>query len=84
VAGTCKFYETSPHILKGVSRSFNLKIPVAVIGSGLGPKKGNCCTPPCAPNGMNHKEFFKECQPPCVNFIVAKYCHMEYFWMMKQ
>jgi len=77
VAGTSKYCETHPHILKGVAGSFNLNMPVAVIGSGLGPEKANCCTPPCAPDGVNHKEFFKECKAPCANFVVAKYGHMD-------
>ncbi|KAK7314593.1 hypothetical protein VNO77_33119 [Canavalia gladiata] len=77
VDGTSKVCRTVPHILTGVPRSFNLKIPVAVIGTGLGPEMGNCCTPPCAPDGVNHVEFFNESKPPCAHFVATEYGHMD-------
>ncbi|XP_061353240.1 chlorophyllase-1-like [Gastrolobium bilobum] len=73
----CKICRTFPHILTGVPESFNLNIPVAVIGTGLGPEKPNCCAPPCAPHGVNHDEFFNECKPPCVHFVAKDYGHMD-------
>ncbi|XP_027357369.1 chlorophyllase-1 [Abrus precatorius] len=73
----CKVCRSLPHILTGVPRSFNLDIPVVVIGTGLGPEKVNCCSPPCAPNGVNHKEFFNECKPPCAHFVAKEYGHMD-------
>ncbi|TKY44743.1 Chlorophyllase-1 protein [Spatholobus suberectus] len=77
VAGPSKYCKTLPHILTGEPRSFNLNIPVAVIGTGLGPEKANCCSPPCAPDGVNHKEFFHECKPPCAHFVATDYGHMD-------
>ncbi|KAH1086155.1 hypothetical protein AAZX31_07G092300 [Glycine max] len=77
LVGTSKYCRTRPHILTGKPRSFDLKMPVEVIGTGLGPEKLNCCTPPCAPDGVNYKEFFNECKPPCAKFVVAKYGHMD-------
>ncbi|KAH1241254.1 Chlorophyllase-1 [Glycine max] len=79
VAGVskCKPCRSLPDILTGVPRSFNLNIPVAVIGTGLGPEKANSLFPPCAPNGVNHKEFFSECKPPSAYFVATDYGHMD-------
>lgn len=71
----CKVCRTYPHILTYVPRSFNLTIPVAVIGTGLGPEKANSFSFPCAPDGVNHKEFFNECKPPCGHFVAKEYGH---------
>ncbi|KAK7271220.1 hypothetical protein RJT34_26936 [Clitoria ternatea] len=73
----CKICRTLPHILTGNPQSFNLGIPVAVIGTGLGAEKVNCCSPPCAPDGVNHFEFFNECRPPCAHFVAKDYGHMD-------
>ncbi|KAG2385166.1 Chlorophyllase-1 protein [Vigna angularis] len=73
----CKASKTSPKILTGVPRSLNLKVPVAVIGTGLGPEKANVLFPPCAPKGENHVDYFNECKPPCANFVAADYGHMD-------
>ncbi|CAJ1951999.1 unnamed protein product [Sphenostylis stenocarpa] len=73
----CNVSKTIPEILTGVPRSLNLNIPVAVIGTGLGPEKANILFPPCAPDGENHKEFFNECKPPCAHFVATKYGHMD-------
>uniref|UniRef100_A0A2N9GFK4 chlorophyllase n=1 Tax=Fagus sylvatica TaxID=28930 RepID=A0A2N9GFK4_FAGSY len=77
VAGCNKLCQTKPHILTYVPRSFNLSIPVTVIGTGLGPEQRNCMSPPCAPDGMNHEEFFNECKPPCAHFVAKDYGHMD-------
>lgn len=77
VAGVSKYCRTKPHILTNVPRSFHLSIPVAVIGTGLGPEKKNFMMPPCAPDGLNHKEFFNECKPPCAHFVAKDYGHMD-------
>jgi len=49
----------------------DLNIPVAVIGTGLGPEKANFLFPPCAPHGENHKEL----KPTCAHFVATKYGH---------
>ncbi|KAL2321164.1 hypothetical protein Fmac_030133 [Flemingia macrophylla] len=77
VAGSSKNCETCPRILTHVPQSFNLNMPVAVIGTGLGPDKGSWWTPACAPDGMNHKEFFDECKPPRAHFVVSNFGHMD-------
>ncbi|KAL6214659.1 hypothetical protein ACLB2K_014091 [Fragaria x ananassa] len=32
---------------------------------------------PCAPDGVNHKEFFNESKPPCAHFVAKDYGHMD-------
>ncbi|QCD92244.1 chlorophyllase [Vigna unguiculata] len=73
----CKATESPPKILTGVPRSLNLNVPVAVIGTGLGPEKANIFFPPCAPDGENHVEFFNESKPPKANFVAPNYGHMD-------
>lgn len=78
VAGITKTCRTTPHILKGEPGSFKLAMPVAIIGTGLGPDKADyCCSRPCAPEGVNHKNFFYETNPPCVYFVAKDYGHMD-------
>ncbi|KAL5561750.1 hypothetical protein UlMin_031497 [Ulmus minor] len=77
VAGVTQAFRTKPYILTGVPHSLDLSIPVAVIGTGLGPEQKNCMSPPCAPEGLNHEEFFKESKPPCVHFVAKDYGHMD-------
>ncbi|XP_015892043.3 chlorophyllase-1 [Ziziphus jujuba] len=77
VAGLGKCCQTEPKILTYEPQSFNISIPITVIGTGLGPEKANLVFPPCAPEGVNHKEFFNECKPPCGYFVTKDYGHMD-------
>lgn len=77
VAGVNPVIRTDPNILTYIPRSFELGIPVGVIGSGLGNQKKNFVFPPCAPDGVNHSEFFNECKPPCCYFLAKDYGHMD-------
>lgn len=77
VAGFNTAIRTDPNILKYIPRSFELGIPVGVIGSGLGNQSKNLLVPPCAPDGVNHSEFFNECKPPCCYFLAKDYGHMD-------
>ena len=52
-------------------------MPVAIIGTGLGSEQRNFLTPPCALDGLNHEEFFKESKPPCAYFVAKDYGHMD-------
>lgn len=61
-----------PEILTYVPRSFDLSIPVGVIGTSLG-NQPKCMMPPFAPNGINHAEFFNESKPPCSYFLAMNY-----------
>ncbi|XP_028804252.1 chlorophyllase-1 [Neltuma alba] len=78
VAGANKYCRTSPWILNGKPGSFKLSMPVAIIGTGLGPEKADyCCSKPCAPEGVNHKNFFLDSNPPCAYFVAKEYGHMD-------
>nr|ACO50428.1 chlorophyllase 1 [Pachira macrocarpa] len=76
VAGT-RFGETSPKILTYTPESFDLSIPVAVIGTGLGSESKGILSCPCAPKKYNHQEFFNECKPPRAHFDAKNYGHMD-------
>lgn len=76
VAGSSTTNRPDPKILSYIPRSFNQKIPVAVIGTGLGSEsKGPI--PPFAPNGTNHAEFFNESKPPIYYFLAKDYGHAD-------
>ncbi|KAK0587332.1 hypothetical protein LWI29_021105 [Acer saccharum] len=69
--------QTPPPVLTYVPRSFDLDMPVMVIGSGLGEVRRNPLFPPCAPKGVNHEDFFKECRKPACHFVVKDYGHFD-------
>ncbi|KAM0942065.1 putative chlorophyllase [Dioscorea sansibarensis] len=77
VAGPFKCFQIPPKILTFKPSSMELGIPVMVIGTGLGDKKKNMFTPACAPEGVNHKQFYYECQPPCYHVVVKYYGHLD-------
>lgn len=77
VDGQDKGKQTPPHVLTYAPRSFNLDMPVLVIGSGLGEVKKNPLFPPCAPKGVNHEDFFKECMKPACYFVAKDYGHLD-------
>ncbi|GFZ19725.1 hypothetical protein Acr_28g0004300 [Actinidia rufa] len=68
---------TDPKILTNSPHSFDLSIPVAVIGTGLGDRHKFGVLPACAPDGRNYEEFFAECKPPCWFFYAKDYGHMD-------
>ncbi|GAA0178264.1 hypothetical protein LIER_29817 [Lithospermum erythrorhizon] len=79
VAGSSPSNRTDPKILKYIPRSFDLStMPIAVIGTGLGNQKKGI-TPPLAPNGVNHAEFWNESKPPCYYFLAKEYGHCDMF-----
>ncbi|KAJ4827529.1 Chlorophyllase-2, chloroplastic [Turnera subulata] len=78
VDGMDKGQQTPPPVLTYVPHSFDLDgMAVMVIGSGLGEVRKNPLFPPCAPKGVNHKDFFKECQKPACYFVVKDYGHLD-------
>ncbi|POO02095.1 Chlorophyllase [Trema orientale] len=77
VDGMDKGKQTPPPVLTYVPHSFDLDMPVMVIGSGLGEVKRNPLFPPCAPKGVNHEDFFKECKEPACYFVVKDYGHLD-------
>ncbi|GAV57561.1 Chlorophyllase domain-containing protein [Cephalotus follicularis] len=77
VDGMDKGKQTPPPVLTYVPHSFDLDMAVMVIGSGLGEVKRNPLFPPCAPKGVNHEDFFKECRMPACHFVVKDYGHLD-------
>ncbi|KAK1284319.1 hypothetical protein QJS10_CPB21g00458 [Acorus calamus] len=78
VAGQSKSDQIKPEILDFKPGSFDLGgAPVMVIGSGLGDESIAFPFPPCAPEGVSHKEFYYECRPTCCHFVVEEYGHMD-------
>lgn len=76
VAGSTRG-QSNPRILTYRHGSFNLSIPVTVIGAGLGSDSKCCLSCPCAPKGLNHEEFFNESRPPRAHFNAKDYGHMD-------
>ncbi|KAK4425632.1 Chlorophyllase-2, chloroplastic [Sesamum alatum] len=70
--------QTPPPVLTYTPHSFNLDgVGVLVIGSGLGEVKRNAFFPACAPKGVNHEDFYKECCRPAYYFVVKDYGHLD-------
>ncbi|XP_020541319.1 chlorophyllase-1 [Jatropha curcas] len=78
VEGMSKNNPTLPKTFTYLPQSLDLSIPVTVIGTGLGnqPICWLVC-PACAPNEVNHEEFFNECRAPTTHFVAAEYGHMD-------
>nr|XP_043637222.1 chlorophyllase-1-like [Erigeron canadensis] len=77
VAGPDNANRLEPKILNYIPQNFNLDMPVALIGTGLG-DDGCCgCFPPAAPWGCNHPFFFNECKPPSCYFVAKDFGHMD-------
>lgn len=77
VDGMDKGVQTPPPVLTYVPNSFDIGMPVMVIGSGLGEVKKNAFFPPCAPSGVNHKDFYYECMSPACYFVAKGYGHLD-------
>ncbi|KAL6838437.1 hypothetical protein ACP4OV_031682 [Aristida adscensionis] len=77
VAGTGKSSQLPPKILTYNPSSFDMTMPVLVIGTGLGEGKKNILFPACAPKDVNHREFYSECKPPCYYFVTKDYGHLD-------
>jgi len=69
--------QTSPPILTYVPHSFDFDMATLVIGSGLSDMKKNPLLPPCAPKGLNHDDFFSECEKPSWYFVAKDYGHLD-------
>lgn len=77
VDGMDKGKQTPPPVLTYIPHSFDLDMAVMVIGSGLGEIKKNPLFPPCAPKGVNHEDFYKECRGPACYFVAKDYGHVD-------
>ncbi|KAL2557186.1 Chlorophyllase-1 [Forsythia ovata] len=76
VDGSSPSCRPEPKLLTYVPRSFNLEIPVGIIGTGLG-DQSKCIIPPFAPDDVNHAEFFNESKPPSCYFLAKDYGHCD-------
>lgn len=70
--------QTTPAILRFSEHCFNLKLPILIIGSGLGSLKRNALFPPCAPEGVSHRAFFFDCSEPTFYFVASEHGHMDF------
>ncbi|KAL4200176.1 hypothetical protein AMTRI_Chr03g55070 [Amborella trichopoda] len=77
VDGPAPGQQSTPPVLTHEPNSLVTQMPVLVVGSGLGHLKKNPLFPPCAPNGVNHADFFRECQPPAWYFVPSDYGHLD-------
>ncbi|KAK3129395.1 hypothetical protein QOZ80_6BG0478870 [Eleusine coracana subsp. coracana] len=77
VAVTGKSSQLPPAILTYKPSSFDIAMPVLVIGTGLGEEKRNALFPSCAPKDVNHREFYNECKPPCYYVVTKEYGHLD-------
>ncbi|RHN78507.1 putative chlorophyllase [Medicago truncatula] len=77
VDGLGEGIQTSPPILTYVPHSFDFDMPTLVIGSSLGDVRKNLLFPPCAPKGINHEDFFSECEKPSWYFLAKDYGHFD-------
>lgn len=77
VDGKKQGMQINPAVLTYLPHSFELDhMPVMVIGTGLGEvKNGILCA--CAPKGVNHEEFYNECQAPACHFVAKDYGHLD-------
>ncbi|EPS63536.1 hypothetical protein M569_11246, partial [Genlisea aurea] len=78
VDGMDKGSQTSPPVLTYIPKSFQLNgTAVMIIGTGLGEERRNPLFPACAPRGVNHEDFYKECRKPSYYFVGKDYGHMD-------
>lgn len=69
---------TTPPILRFSKHSFELQLPILIVGAGLGSQRRNALFPPCAPDGVNHRAFFFECSAPAFYFVAPEHGHMDF------
>ncbi|KAI3682691.1 hypothetical protein L1987_82857 [Smallanthus sonchifolius] len=77
VAGRDTSNRLEPKILNYIPQNFNIPMPIALIGTGLGDDACCGCIPPAAPWGCNHPFFFNECKPPACYFVAKDFGHMD-------
>ncbi|GKC26467.1 chlorophyllase, alpha/beta hydrolase fold protein [Tanacetum coccineum] len=77
VEGSNASNRLEPKTLNYIPHDFNLAMPVALIGTGLGDDSFCGCIPPSAPWGCNHPFFFNECKPPSCYFVARDFGHLD-------
>ena len=80
VAGKAEYSQISPKILTYEPSSLDIGMPALVIGTGLGEESKEVFwipVGPCAPKGVNHRQFYHECKPPCYHFVTKDFGHFD-------
>lgn len=77
VDGMGRGKQTAPPVLTYVPGSFATGAAAMVLGSGLGELPRGPLLPPCAPAGVNHRDFAAECRPPACYLVAADYGHVD-------
>ncbi|XP_031473986.1 chlorophyllase-2-like [Nymphaea colorata] len=77
VDGKSEGEQTNPPVLKHEPQSLSPKMPILVVGSGLGSRSRYPGLPSCAPHGVNHASFYKECVPPFCYTVATNYGHAD-------
>jgi chlorophyllase len=63
-----------PRVLDG---SFAAEVPALVIGTELGPVVRGPFTPPAAPTGRNHLQFYAACAGPAWHVVLRGHGHLD-------
>ncbi|KAK1677480.1 hypothetical protein QYE76_038328 [Lolium multiflorum] len=77
VDGMAPGRQTPPPILTYREASLRVPAPAMVIGTGLGEVPRGVLRPPCAPLGVSHAEFYRECAAPACHLVARDYGHTD-------
>jgi chlorophyllase len=78
VDGDRQGIQTNPPVLTFKENNVNLTVPTLIVGTRRGSKNWPLF-PPCAPEDVNHNEFYKDLIEPVYHFVVGKeYGHMDF------
>jgi len=77
VDGNKRESQTEPRVLTLQKSPLNLEVPTLVVGTGLGPKTV-LLEFACAPEGVNHDQFFSDLTEPVFHFVAKEYGHFDF------
>lgn len=77
VDGMTSTSQTEPPVLKFSEGSFESLPPALILGTGLGSLQKNRFFPACAPEGVSHAAFFRDCRAPAYHFVAPHFGHMD-------
>ncbi|CAK9189423.1 unnamed protein product [Sphagnum troendelagicum] len=78
VDGDRQGIQTNPPVLTFKENTLNLTVPTLIVGTRRGSKNWPLF-PACAPEDVNHNEFYKDLIEPVYHFVVGKeYGHMDF------
>lgn len=78
VDGMSSTSQTEPPVLRFSEGGFDGLPPALVMGTGLGHLQRNRFFPACAPEGVSHRAFFRDCRSPAYHFVASDYGHMDF------